>query len=144
MKKSILSFLLFVSMFAGFKTVVAHEVSAPYIVRVTDMSEEMFDAFLGQKVQNMTIEFPENTCIPFKQILKGNLIHIVPEDRDLAYFKILRTFYVKVSEYGYEFSTDFQTWKSPLDFLTLEASFTIQTCDGQPTFCTETTLQMIE
>lgn len=142
MKKSIYYFISIALLCTSLNSVAAHEMSAPYIVRVTDLSEDMFNDFLEQKARNMIVEFPEETYIPFKQILKGNLIQLVPEERSPVYFKVMRTFYVRLGESGYELSTDFQTWKSFLDFATGQVSFHLQTIDGQPTFCSETILQL--
>lgn len=142
MKKLIYSFLLITA--ATMAGLGASEVSAPYIIQITDVTEDMLGMFLAGEVHNVIVEFPEDTYIPVKYLLTGNLINLVPEERPPVYLKIMRTFYLKMDAEGYLFSTDMQNWKQYSDFMSGEVSCSIKLCNGQLTFCSECTLQVNE
>jgi hypothetical protein len=142
MKKLVCALLLMAS--AATAGLHAGDVTGSYIIRITDVTEDMIGAFLSGEVHNAIVELPENTYIPFKYFLRGNLINLVPEERAPIYIKIMRTFYLKVDEQDFLLSTDLQNWKPLFEAISGDVSLSIETSNGHPTFCAETTLQVEE
>lgn len=141
-KKIFCSCLL--AMSAACASLSASDVTGSYIIRITDVTEDMIGAFLSGAVHNVVVEFPENTFIPIKQILRGNLLQLVPEEREPVYLKVQRTFYLKVDDQDILLSTDLHTWKPLLDAIGGEISVSIESSHGHPAFCLEANLQVEE
>jgi hypothetical protein len=102
------------------------------IVNVKTIGEEMIHAFMEGEVENIILEFSEGTLIPFKTSLSGNIINILPKERDPIYFSIQQTFYLAITNDDTLFSTDLSNWMTASSFFHGDIGFNIDTTAEGP------------
>lgn len=92
------------------------------IVNVLNVEEQMLnDIMLGQR-PDVALEFSAQTVIPINFLLKGNLVRLSDDHRQL---EVSQTFYVRNENDTFLFSTNLTEWKSLFEFITGQASIII-------------------
>ena len=88
------------------------------IINIKNINEEMVNAFMEGEVENVILEFTEGTLLPFSTSLTGNIINILPKEREPIYFSIQETFYLGITSENFYFSSDLVNWEETLNFFT--------------------------
>lgn len=96
------------------------------VVNVKNLTEEMIMSFLEGSA-NVILEFSEGTFIPLKTALEGNVINIVPRDRDPIYFSIQQSFYIAFTDEDTFFSKDMENWSPASSFFSGDVNFSVDT-----------------
>ncbi|MEC7839512.1 MAG: hypothetical protein VX777_05695 [Chlamydiota bacterium] len=100
------------------------------IINVSDINADMLDAFMLGDIGNVIIEMSEGALLPFRVNLSGNLVNIVPEEREPVYLQIMQTYYIRFDSSDIMFSTDLHNWQQSFDFATGDVSVTLEPISG--------------
>lgn len=139
MKKIILgSFMVIASSLSVF----ALEESRDFLIKnVTTLSKDELGIVLSQEHENVVVEFSTGTILPVNFFLKGEVLSLVGEEKEIGQIKIERTFYIRPIGEEFLFSLDLMEWKPFWDLFTGAASIYLSTENMVPsiTFGAEAT-----
>ncbi len=114
------------------------------VININKINEAMLHAFMSGDIRNIIVELNEGTLLPFRTNLKGDLINIVPEERDPIYFQVMQTFYLKEESESLLFSTDLQEWRNFTDFVDGNIDLTIEPTPTGPMLRTDLSMDVVE
>ncbi|MES2200560.1 MAG: hypothetical protein V4489_10405 [Chlamydiota bacterium] len=92
------------------------------VMNISTLTNIDLESVMSQEKENTAVEFSEGTILPLKFFLKGDLLTLVGEEREIGQVKVEKTFYVRLKGEDFLFSLDLSTWKSCWDFFTGTAS----------------------
>lgn len=95
------------------------------IVNVKTLTEEMVQAFMEGEAENVILEISKGTLIPLNLVLSGNLVEILPREREPITFSIQQTFYLAITDYDVYLSKDLTHWSMASSFFSGDVSFRI-------------------
>lgn len=108
------------------------------IVKLSDLTENSLNELMRGNQPEIAVKFPSQTILPITFFLKGDLINLIESEEDCRQIKIMQTFYARCVHGELILSTDLKDWKPILEFITGEASFTLNVRDGIPSIVTGT------
>jgi hypothetical protein len=116
----------------------------PETLRVINVSnvtfEDDFEGFILGQYPDVAIEFSAQTILPLNFFLKGDLLSLVGDNKNVGMLQVQQTFYARAvvvkddDEEGVEFmlSTNLVDWKEFSDFVTGYLTVNLNVENGQP------------
>ncbi len=102
------------------------------VVNICDISEQELNRAMQGQFSELAVEFSENTILPLKLFLKGELVHLLVNKDDFEQVEVKKTFYARLVEGELFLSSNLSEWKPFLEFITGNISVFISVQDGKP------------
>jgi hypothetical protein len=102
------------------------------VMNVCNLSEEDSQEIMQGERPEVAVEFSKGTLLPISFFFKGNLLNLVEGEAKVGQIEIQQTFYVRHVQGELIMSANLTDWKPFLEFITGNASITLNTQNGQP------------
>ncbi len=102
--------------------------------------EDDFNGFMMGQYPDVAIEFSSQTILPLSFFLKGDLLSLVGDNKNVGMLQVQQTFYARAvalkeddeEEVEFMLSTDLVDWKEFSDFVTGYLTVNLNVENGQP------------
>jgi hypothetical protein len=102
------------------------------VINVCNLTDGGLKEIMLGRNPEIAVEFSAQTTLPINFLLKGNLVNLVENEGNLGVVEIMQTFYARCVDQELILSTNLTDWKPFLEFLTGNASVSLNIQDGKP------------
>lgn len=106
-----------------------------YVIQIQHLNEDMMKKIMEGERQDIAIECTSGTSIPVFPFLKGGLINLEPVNYNAFSINVLKTLYLKSNGKEILFSHNLTEWKSFFEFITGNATVSLEVKEGQVSAC---------
>lgn len=103
-----------------------------HVVNIHNVSSQEFKEIMQGHRSDIALEFTSGSVLPLNLFLKGNLVNLIDDIKDIKTIEIKQTFYARCIDKELILSSNLIDWKPCLEFITGNASVILNIQDGQP------------
>jgi hypothetical protein len=102
------------------------------VINVCNLKDNDLNEIMLGLHPEIAVEFSAQTTLPISFFLKGDLVNLVENEGNFGTVEIMQTFYARCAGQELILSTNLTDWKPFLEFITGNASVSLNIQDGKP------------